>query len=149
LFSWLGLTKRLGDIPLLVHFLVNKFAGRVGKRIESVDAATMQRLVEYPWPGNIRELENTLERAVILANGPVLTVEPDVFSIAEPPRDSEHAAEGSLAEIERDHVLSVLQKTDWAIEGERGAAKILGLHPNTLRSRLKRLGISRETHGSS
>jgi formate hydrogenlyase transcriptional activator len=143
------LRERLGDIPLLVHFLVNKFAGRVGKRIESVDAATMQRLVEYPWPGNIRELENILERAVILANGPVLTVEPDVFGIAEPPRDSENAAEGSLAKIERDHVLSVLQKTDWVIEGERGAAKVLGLHPNTLRSRLKRLGISRETHERS
>src|SRR5262249_11676454 len=73
------LRERPGDIPLLVHFLVNKFAPRVGKRLDEVSRATMQRLQEYPWPGNVRELENVLERAVILATGQALEVAPDLL----------------------------------------------------------------------
>ena len=76
------LRDRAGDVPLLVHFLVARFAARVGVRIESVGKATMERLSRYSWPGNIRELENVLERAVILSNGPTLEIDPEVFASA-------------------------------------------------------------------
>src|SRR5439155_11363990 len=73
------LRERRDDIPLLIHFLVNKFAARVGKHLDGVSRQSMQRLQEYPWPGNIRELENVLERAVILATGPTLEIAPDLL----------------------------------------------------------------------
>ena len=100
----------------------------------------MRRLAAYRWPGNIRELENVLERAVILASGPILDFEidgerPPALAAAEGP------APTSLEEVERRHILDILRQTNWVIEGPRGAAGILGLHPNTLRSRLKKLGI--------
>src|SRR5215469_8163830 len=76
------LRNREGDVPLLVHFLVARFAARVGVRIESVGKATLERLSRYSWPGNIRELENVLERAVILSNGPTLEIDPEVFAFA-------------------------------------------------------------------
>ena len=76
------LRDRAGDVPLLVHFLVARFAARVGVRIESVGKATMERLSRYSWPGNVRELENILERAVILSNGPTLEIDPEVFASA-------------------------------------------------------------------
>lgn len=142
------LRQRSGDIPLLVHFLAAKFAARIGRRVEGVDPETMRRLEAYPWPGNVRELENVVERAVILASGPILRIEPEVLPVAD--SVSAPAAETATIEsVERQHMLAVLQKTDWVIEGPSGAAKILGLHPNTLRSRLKRLGISRSAHEGS
>jgi transcriptional regulator with GAF, ATPase, and Fis domain len=142
------LRERREDIPLLVHFLVNKFAMRVGKRIEEVGGETMQRLIAYSWPGNVRELENVIERAIILANSSVLEVDstmlPSAIAAAAQPTQS-----GSLEAIEREHILRVLQQSDWVIEGPRGAARILEMHPNTLRSRLKKLGISRSSHEPS
>jgi PAS domain S-box-containing protein len=161
------LRDRAGDVPLLVHFLVARFAARIGVRIESVGKATMEQLSRYSWPGNIRELENVLERAVILSNGPTLEIDPEVFASATaarsasagPPAPSgseakEHAAAGngptppleSLESNTRNHILAALEQTCWVIDGPRGAAKILGLHPNTLRSRMKKLGIVREPH---
>jgi PAS domain S-box-containing protein len=142
------LRERSGDIPLLVHFLVNKFAMRVGKRIDEVGGETMQRLIAYSWPGNVRELENVIERAVILANSSILEVDSTML-----PRTtgtpSEATSTGSLEAIEREHILRVLQQCDWVIEGARGAAKVLEMHPNTLRGRLKKLGISRTSHDPS
>jgi formate hydrogenlyase transcriptional activator len=129
------------DIPPLVLFLVNKFASRIGKRIEGVVKATMNRLVAYAWPGNIRELENVIERAVILANRPVLELAQDIFSPASTTVAS--PLEATLAGVERDHIAKVLTDTEGVIDGPRGAAKILNLHPNTLRSRMKKLGIPR------
>jgi PAS domain S-box-containing protein len=151
------LRDRVGDIPLLVQFLVAKFMARVGVRIESVGQATMQRLQSYRWPGNIRELENILERAIILSNGPILEIDPEVFGSPASPVVSSPVSSGetpgrqmeSLESAERNHILAVLDQTDWVIEGPRGAAKILDLHPNTLRSRMKKLGISRSTHDGS
>jgi PAS domain S-box-containing protein len=158
------LRDRAGDVPLLVQFLVARFAARVGVRLESVGKATMERLCRYSWPGNIRELENVLERAVILSNGPTLEIDPEVFVSAtahraapvdqpapcgdgadEPHGDSTRQAAPleSLESNERSHILAALQQTDWVIDGLRGAAKILELHPNTLRSRMKKLGIAR------
>jgi PAS domain S-box-containing protein len=139
------LRERRDDIPLLVRFLVNKFATRLGKRIESVGKDTLDLLVSYPWPGNIRELENVLERAVILTDGPELGIDPEVLPLTdeEPASGSTDAGEKSLVAVEKDHIQSVLRQTNWVIEGPGGAARVLAMHPNTLRSRLKKLGIAR------
>jgi formate hydrogenlyase transcriptional activator len=127
-----------------VHFLVNSFMVRIGKRIESVSQRTMEQLLAYRWPGNIRELENVLERAVILETDTILDIEPGILSAtgaAAPPE-----ARPSLESVEREHISAVLHETNWVIDGPRGAARILGLHPNTLRNRLKKLGIERASH---
>lgn len=160
-----ALRDRVGDVPLLVQFLVARFAARTGVRIESIGKATMERLNAYFWPGNIRELENVLERAVILSNGPTLEIDPEVFASAPaaglastgPPRSSgseqaETATGAGLTPLDsletstRSHILAALEKCGWVIDGPRGAAKILGLHPNTLRSRMKKLRIVRPGH---
>jgi PAS domain S-box-containing protein len=138
------LRERIEDIPLLVHFLVNKSVARTGKRLTSVSPETMHRLQAYPWPGNVRELENIVERAVVLAAGDTLEIGPDLLSApglvaAAPPP-------ASLEAVERQHILAVLQQTDWVIDGARGAARILEIHPNTLRNRMKKLGLSRPGH---
>jgi formate hydrogenlyase transcriptional activator len=138
------LGQRTADIPLLVHYFVNKYASRIGKRISEVDPETMARLVAYPWPGNVRELENVIERAVILSSGPLLEVDPDAVRAA--PGGAASALRGpalTLADGERQQILAALDQTDGVIEGPRGAAKILGLNPNTLRSRMKKLEIAR------
>jgi transcriptional regulator with GAF, ATPase, and Fis domain len=112
----------------------------------------MRRLVAYPWPGNVRELENVIERAVILAAGPTLEIGPDVLPINVATMACEDRAPEQPATLEtneREHILTVLGQTGWVVEGPRGAAKILGLHPNTLRSRMKKLGIRRATHDPS
>ncbi|HEY3242033.1 MAG TPA: sigma 54-interacting transcriptional regulator [Phycisphaerae bacterium] len=142
-----ALRERTEDIPLLVQFLLNKFCVRIGRTIEGVSEESMQRLIAYRWPGNVRELENVLERAVILATGKLLDVDPMTVtsSSTEPASDSS----ASLEHVERDHISRVLGRTNWVIDGPRGAAKILGLHPNTLRSRLKKLGIDREASAQS
>lgn len=153
------LRDRQDDVPLLVQFLIAKFAARVGFQIESIGKTTMERLIHYRWPGNIRELENVLERAVILSNGPVLEIDAEVFGnvavspttdsgtigLANQPGPPTSVPLESLETNERRHILAALQRTGWVIDGPRGAAKILDLHPNTLRSRMKKLGISRAT----
>jgi formate hydrogenlyase transcriptional activator len=141
------LRERPEDIPLLARYLLEKFATRAARRFDSIDSATLRRLVAYPWPGNVRELQNVLERAVILSAGPVLELEPDVLGQTERATASRESA--ALEDVERNHILAVLRETKWVIDGPKGAAVILGLHPNTLRSRLKRLGLSRAAHDPS
>ena len=136
------LRDRAGDIPQLVHFLVSKFAMRVGKRIENVSRTAMERLLSYPWPGNVRELENVLERAVILSNSPTLEIEPEMLALPSHDVVADDKA-STLEQVEREHIARALKQTDGVINGERGAAKVLGLHPNTLRSRMKKLNIAR------
>jgi PAS domain S-box-containing protein len=146
------LRDRKEDIPPLALFLVNKFATRIGKRIDGIDKATMRRLIAYPWPGNVRELENVIERAVILAAGPTLEIGADVLPAnARPPAHGDQIPQqpATLETTEREHIHNVLGQTGWVVEGPRGAAKILGLHPNTLRSRMKKLGIRRPPHDPS
>jgi formate hydrogenlyase transcriptional activator len=142
------LRERSDDIPLLAHFFASKFMTRIGKRLQGIERQTMQRLLAYPWPGNVRELENIIERAVILAQGDTLEIGPDLL-----PTCTQLAAGGNgdrgLTTLERNHILTVLGQTDWVIDGPRGAAKILGIHPNTLRSRMKKLGITRPSHEMS
>jgi transcriptional regulator with GAF, ATPase, and Fis domain len=106
----------------------------------------MERLAAYPWPGNVRELENILERAVILAQGDTLEIGADLLPTSAPAAPNQAL---DLATLERNHMHAVLEQTTWVIDGPRGAAKILGLHPNTLRSRMKKLGITRTAHERS
>jgi formate hydrogenlyase transcriptional activator len=151
------LRQRRSDIPLLTTFFVERFARQFGKQITGIAQDTMDLLSRYDWPGNIRELQNVVERAVVLSRGPVLRLGADLLPAANSavastdevadlnPLFSHDATSdsSSLEQVERRHIQSVLQKTDWVIEGDRGAAKILDLHPNTLRSRMKKLGIER------
>jgi formate hydrogenlyase transcriptional activator len=132
------LSDRPADIPLLTTFFVQNFAKKLGKNISQVSENTLRRFVQYPWPGNIRELQNIIERAVILCTGPTLDVPLDL-----PAEPAPAAPPSSLKDTERRHIESVLTKCGWIIEGDRGAAKTLGMHPNTLRSRMKKLGIQR------
>ena len=116
----------------------------MGKRIVNIGKETLDLLVAYPWPGNIRELENVLERAVILTEGPELEIDPELLPVSDVMHDTDAGQpDKSLLQVEKDHILSVLNQTNWVIEGMDGAAKLLAIHPNTLRSRLKKLGIIR------
>jgi formate hydrogenlyase transcriptional activator len=145
------LRQRRSDIPLLTHFFVDRFSRQFGKRITGVSQDTMQVLSEYSWPGNIRELQNVIERAVVLCPGTVLKLGRDLLPVTGPEYEQEEdlapgngsQSGSSLESIERNHILQVLKQTQGVIEGPRGAAKILNLHPNTLRSRMKKLGIER------
>ncbi|MBX9580306.1 MAG: sigma 54-interacting transcriptional regulator [Gemmataceae bacterium] len=139
------LRDRPDDISLLVHFVVAKLAARMGKRVDAVGPDTLALLTAYPWPGNVRELENVLERAVILADGPVLEIDPEVLPVGpeSPEPNGLEPTSRTLQAVEREHILAALTQSGWVIEGPGGAARLLGLHPNTLRSRLKRFGIAR------
>src|SRR5262249_51682472 len=153
------LRERREDIPRLVRHFAQKVARRMGRRIETIPADAMAVLEQYPWPGNIRELENVIERAVILSPGPELhinrgdlkapaspgalapgaTNEPSgIERIANPP----HAAV-TLADAEREHILGVLRETRWVLGGPNGAAARLAMKRTTLQSKMKKLGISR------
>jgi transcriptional regulator with GAF, ATPase, and Fis domain len=139
-----ALRDRPEDIPLLVHHFVRRLSEKLGKPIEEVPGPVIRRLAEYAWPGNVRELQNVLERAVILSPGRTLALPARFASGVESgPRLRRPNSHVTLAEAEREHLLAVLDATDWRIEGEDGAARILDLRPSTLRSRLKKLGITR------
>jgi PAS domain S-box-containing protein len=149
------LRERLGDIPVLTHFFVQKHASRLARRIEAVDAESLRGLAQYSWPGNIRELENVIERALILSSAPILRIDLDFLGIEEnnsiPPVEGAALASAALSpspgsdldSIQREYILSVLREVHWVIEGRDGAAVRLGLKPGTLRHRMKRLGIKR------
>jgi DNA-binding NtrC family response regulator len=137
------LRQRREDIPLLVNYFVAKFNTKIGKKIEVVSRETMDALQEYGWPGNVRELESVIERAVIISQGNALQVLDrfDTFRKAAEPADGEVKA---LALLEQDHILHVLQKVGWRIEGKEGAAVLLGLNASTLRARMRKFGIVRQ-----
>jgi formate hydrogenlyase transcriptional activator len=143
------LRERADDIPQLVNAFLRRFARQAGKQIEDISPDAMWRLLAYNWPGNVRELQNVIERAVVFARRNVLDLEalPDLSPSALPAPVNAAAPDGTatrtIAEVERWYVEQVLIETRWVIEGERGAARRLGLHPNTLRSRLKRWGVIR------
>jgi transcriptional regulator with GAF, ATPase, and Fis domain len=139
------LRDRREDIPLLVWSIINRRQGELGRHIDEVPRRVMRALESYDWPGNVRELENVIERALILSAGPTLHV--DEFSggraarAAEPPLTSSPLR--TLDEVDRDHIRGVLERCGWRVNGEGNAAEVLGLHPNTLRFRMKKLGIAR------
>ena len=135
------LRERREDIPLLVDHFLAKFGARFGRSLEGVTPRSMEWLERYDWPGNIRELQNVLERAAVMATGPM--VELEALALGAAARST--AASDSLAEVERAHILRVLQDSHWQIYGERGAAAALEIHPSTLRSRMKKLGLEKPT----
>ena len=135
-----ALRERDGDIPLLAQYFVHKFATNLGKKIDRIPERMITALQRYPWPGNIRELEHVIERAVILSEGPEL--EPiDWLS----PSDNKTGLTKTLTleDMERQHITDVLEQTNWRVSGDKGAAAILGLKPTTLEARMKKLGIAR------
>jgi PAS domain S-box-containing protein len=132
------LRQRREDISLLVEHFVNRFSKKIGKKITSVAPATLNSLIHYSWPGNVRELANVIERAVINNGGPVLHIP----NISEALRAEEKSTSNkTLEEMEREYIITVLDNTGGRIEGPNGAARILGLHPSTLRTRMAKLKI--------
>jgi formate hydrogenlyase transcriptional activator len=135
------LRERTDDIPMLVHHFVSTFARRHGKSIASVPDSVMTALVDYTWPGNIRELQNFLERSVILTKGAELQAPAGelVNTRAAMP------VTRTLADAQRAHIISVLRETHWTVGGRNGAAAKLGLLRTTLIAKMRKLGISRDT----
>ncbi|HLZ20180.1 MAG TPA: sigma 54-interacting transcriptional regulator [Smithellaceae bacterium] len=133
-----SLKERQEDIPLLAQYFLEIYAGKFNKGVRSITQSDMDKLMSYSWPGNVRELENVIERGVILSNGPVYKL-PDLghYPLAAPG----DAVLQTLTENEKHHILRVLDKTKGKIAGPGGAAQILDIHPNTLYSRMKKLGI--------
>lgn len=132
------LRQRSEDIPIMVQTFVERYARKLGKQITSIPKQTMKVLQEYPWPGNIRELESIIERAVILCSGPVFQLAENLITSS-----PNSLPIGTLKDMERQLILQVLSETRWRIEGKAGSARILGLHPSTLRARMHKFGIVR------
>jgi DNA-binding NtrC family response regulator len=137
------LRQRKEDIQLLVNHFVAKFNKKIGKKIETVSRDTLNMLQEYHWPGNVRELESVIERAVIITQGTALQVL-DRFEVSQKTEVPAGHEVKALVELEHDHILQVLQKTSWRIEGKNGAAILLGLNASTLRARMRKYGIFRQ-----
>jgi formate hydrogenlyase transcriptional activator len=135
---------RKEDIPLLVNFFLSKFGKKLGKEVRGVSQKAMERLTSYGWPGNIRELQNVVERSVVLATGPIVQIDDSMVQ-------SDGAAQESpldtLENIERSHIIRALTETHWVVHGQKGAAEILGINPSTLRSRMEKLGIRKRGQG--
>jgi formate hydrogenlyase transcriptional activator len=158
------LRERRSDIPQLVAFCISRFSKRLGKKIEGVSRESMENLVSYPWPGNIRELQNVIERAVVLSSGPILRLDRGLMPLAAStegmtsretdapdhrPADNSPHPILTLDEVDRNHILAALQHTAGVVDGPKGAARILNLHPNTLRHRMDKLGIKGSRHRPS
>ena len=142
------LRERPGDIPLLARHFVQQAAQRTRKAIDTIASETMEALMRYQWPGNIRELENVIERAVILSPGPVLRLSPrDLKSRITTGQNTERHQ--TLEEVERNHILKTLKETRWVLSGPSGAAACLGLNRSTLYFRMKKLGIERSLDSCS
>jgi transcriptional regulator with GAF, ATPase, and Fis domain len=134
------LNGRKGDIPLLVNFFLSKFGKKLGKEVRGVSHKAMESLTNYNWPGNVRELQNVVERAVVLARGPIIELDDSMLQSNGPIPES---GVDTLENMERKHILRALGETRWMIHGHKGAAEILGINPSTLRSRMSKLGIKR------
>lgn len=137
------LRQRISDIPLLASFFLTKFSKKLGKEFAGFSRETMERLLNYQWPGNIRELQNIVERAVVISNSPEVRIDDSVLGSTNcspgPPAEDNK----TLDDVERSHIINVLEETGWVIDGKRGAAAILKINPNTLRSRMKKLGVKK------
>jgi formate hydrogenlyase transcriptional activator len=137
------LRTRPTDIPLLIEYFLGQLNKKLGKNISQISPDSMQRLINYDWPGNVRELQNVIERAAILSDGPVLALPPEFQGSTSKAARGENNDSLAMDEITRKHIEAVLAQTRGVIEGPGGAAKLLNLHPNTLRSRMRKLGVSR------
>jgi formate hydrogenlyase transcriptional activator len=158
------LRERRSDIPILTKFFLSSYSKKLGKNIKGISQATMDRILGYSWPGNVRELQNIIERAVVLSQGRILELQQELAPSPLPrsgqgmaDKPAEVAQEASLPasefatlkEVERSHILAALKRTLGVIEGPKGAARILNLHPNTLRHRMEKFGIKRSAHDPS
>jgi formate hydrogenlyase transcriptional activator len=159
------LRERSSDIPQLVAFYVSRFSKRLGKKIDGVSRESMEKLMNYYWPGNIRELQNVIERAVILSVDPILRLDRDLTPVAAsrkgletPETDGPEQRQEdlkspntllTLEEVDRNHILTALRRAGGVVDGPKGAARILNLHPNTLRHRMSKLGIKGSRHRPS
>jgi formate hydrogenlyase transcriptional activator len=159
------LRERRSDIPQLVAFCLSRFSQRLGKKIDGVSRESMENLMNYPWPGNIRELQNVIERAIIVSGDPTLRLDRDLMPVAgaakgmeAPETDAPEDRQADLGspkplltldEVERDHIRAALQHAGGVVDGPKGAARILNLHPNTLRHRMDKLGIKGSRHRQS
>lgn len=148
------LRERPGDVDLLALFFAERFARDLGKRIAGFTQESFDRLHDYPWPGNVRELSNVVERAVVLARGPVIEIGPELTqtALSSPALPSSRldgvvreaaTSDGTLEDVQRRHILAALAEANGTIEGAAGAAARLGIKPSTLRSRMKKLGVER------
>jgi len=137
------LRDRLGDIDLLVKHMVKKIGRKHGREILSIPKDIVTRLNNYSWPGNVRELENVIQRAIIRSKGETLQLADDLNDNAEKSLPSSTGQFKSLVDVEKEHILLVLNKTKWKIQGELGAATILDINPSTLRARMRKLNIHR------
>ncbi|MBV9768897.1 MAG: Fis family transcriptional regulator, partial [Bryobacterales bacterium] len=135
------LRERTEDIPLLVRHFVQQFARRMNRVVDTIPSETMSALVRYHWPGNIRELQNVIERAVIVSTGPFLKV--PLQDLQAPPAAGVLRKVETLEEVERRHILEALDTSNWVIAGAKGAAAMLGLKRSTLQARMEKLGIRR------
>lgn len=134
-----ALREHLDDMPLLVEYYIKKISKRLGKTIEMVPISVMNSLQNYHWPGNIRELENVLERAVINSSGPKLRLVDELNK----PFKGIHSGQKTLKAVERDYIIQTLEETQWKVSGKNSAAEILGLDRSTLRARMRKLGIKK------
>jgi PAS domain S-box-containing protein len=134
------LREREGDVLPLAQYFMRKYAAAQGKKIERISERALVMLQQYHWPGNIRELEHVIERAVILTDGSELVM---VDWLATPKQDAEDGPPVTLEALEREHIVRVLENTNWRVSGDKGAAAVLGLKPTTLEARMKKLGITR------
>jgi len=137
------LRNRKEDIPLLIKHFVKKYEGKMGKEIKNIPDKVVDALMQYDWPGNIRELENLIERALILTNTSTLEYG-DWIPAAKNTASNGKVSLQKMDDVEKEHIISVLNSTNWKVSGEKGAAKILGLNATTLEARMKKLGIERE-----
>jgi formate hydrogenlyase transcriptional activator len=149
-----ALRERQADIPLLVRHFTQQFSRRMNKVMETIPSAMMDALTRYHWPGNIRELQNVIERAVIISTGPALNV--DVADLRFPkagpavetttsPKPANGALHSVLEETERQQILKALKQSHWVVAGRNGAAALLGMNRSTLQVRIRKLGISRDS----
>jgi transcriptional regulator with GAF, ATPase, and Fis domain len=131
------LRERKDDIPLLAWKMVGELNSKMGRAVDRISKSTMERVKQDPWPGNIRELRNKIERAMIISTGKTLKMHfpEQAPTVANLPT--------TLEEVERTHILQILERVGWRISGPKGAAEILGLLPTTLHARMKKLGLSR------
>jgi transcriptional regulator with GAF, ATPase, and Fis domain len=142
------LRERREDIPRLIQHFLARAARKLGKPLDGVSQALVEQATGYDWPGNVRELENYVERSAILGKPAALETAVSLAGAVTWAAAKPAAAQPSsktLEDVERSHILRVLEQTQWAIEGEKGAARILGLNPSTLRGRLRKLGIRKDS----
>jgi formate hydrogenlyase transcriptional activator len=142
------LRQRAEDLPVLVAYFMQKHCLRLGRPLLDVSRATMSALQVHAWPGNVRELENVIERAAIVSRGKWAEILVDDAKVADLETSSSvqpasAAGQRTLDDLQREHIRVTLEGVQWRVEGRGGAAQVLGLNPNTLRSRMRKLGISR------